>query len=107
MVIWEKNKVNELENNFNYYKTYEKRNKQVYENGYLWSTNNRSLDVIETIVNSGITTDRKILEIGCGKSRDAISLLNKKYNVMAIDYSNTVIEKFKQLSNYKYNNRFK
>ena len=77
----EKSKINELENNVNlnnsYYKAYEKRYKQVYENGCLWSSNNPSPDVIETIVNNGITTDKKILEIGCGEGRDAIILLNK------------------------------
>ncbi len=61
-------KINELENNLNnsYYKAYEKRYKQVYENECLWSSNNPSPDVIETIRNNGITTDQKILELGCG-----------------------------------------
>lgn len=107
----EKSKINELENNVNlnnsYYKAYEKRYKQVYENGCLWSSNNPSPDVIETIVNNGITTDKKILEIGCGEGRDAIFLLNKNYNIVAIDYSNTAIEKCKELSEYKYDNKFK
>ena len=96
-------------NNLNndYYKAYEKRYKQVYENDCLWSSNNPSPIVIETILNNGITTDKKILDLGCGEGRDAIFLLNKKYNVMAIDYSNTVIEKCRELSNYKYNNKFK
>lgn len=40
-----------------------KRHKQVYENGYLWSSNNLIPNVIETIVKRGITIDRKILEI--------------------------------------------
>ena len=47
------------------------------------------------------------MEIGCGEGRDAIFLLNKNYNIVAIDYSNTAIEKCKELSEYKYNNKFK
>ncbi len=90
-----------------YYKAYEKRYKQVYENDYLWSSKNPSPDVIETILNNKISNKEKILEIGCGEGRDAIFLLNKNYNVMAIDYSDTAIKKCKELSNYKYNNRFK
>ena len=49
----------------------------------------------------------KILELGCGEGRDAIFLLNKNYNVLAVEYSNTVIEKCKELSNYNYNDKFK
>ena len=47
------------------------------------------------------------MEIGCGEGRDAIFLLNKNYNIVAIDYSNTAIEKCKELSEYKYDNKFK
>ena len=35
------------------------------------------------------------------------SFLNKNYNIVAIDYSNTAIEKCKELSEYKYDNKFK
>ena len=60
-----------------YYKTYEKRYSQVYEKNMLWS------------------------------SRVAIHLLNNGFNVFAVGYSQTVIDKCRQLSNYKYNNHFK
>lgn len=90
----------------NYYKAYEKRYKQVYKHNYLWSSKDSSPDVIEVIENNGVSQGSKILELGCGEGRDAIFLLNKKYDVTAVDYSNTVIEKCKELSNYKYNDNF-
>ncbi len=93
--------------NNNYYKAYEKRYRQVYEHNYLWSSKEPTPEVIETINNENILINSKILELGCGEGRDAIFLLNKNYNVTAIDYSNTVIKKCKELSNYKYNDKFK
>ena len=93
--------------NDDYYKAYEKRYQQVYNHNYLWLSKEPTPDVIETIIKEKIPTTAKILELGCGEGRDAIFLLNKNYNVFAIDYSNTVIEKCKELSNYNYNNRFK
>lgn len=39
--------------------------------------------------------------------RGAIYLLNNGYNVLAVDYSNSVINKCRKLSNNKYNNNFK
>ncbi len=93
--------------NDNYYKAYEKRYQQVYKHNYLWSSKEPTPDVIETILKEKIPSDAKILELGCGEGRDAIFLLNKNYNILAVDYSNTVIEKCKELSNYKYNDKFK
>lgn len=91
----------------NYYKAYDKRYKQVYKHDYLWSSKNPSPDVIETIQKYKIPLNAKMLELGCGEGRDAIFLLNKDYNVMAVDYSDTVIKKCNELSNNKYNNKFK
>lgn len=90
-----------------YYKAYEKRYQQVYEHNWLWSSKESTPDVIETIQKEQIPSNAKILELGCGEGRDAIFLLNKNYDVLAVDYSNTVIEKCKELSNYKYNDKFK
>lgn len=90
-----------------YYKAYEKRYQQVYKHNYLWSSREPTPDVIETILKEQIPPTVKILELGCGEGRDAIFLLNKNYNVFAVDYSNTVIEKCKELSNYNYNDKFK
>ena len=93
--------------NDNYYMAYEKRYKQVYEHNYLWSTIKPSPEVYDTILKYNISKKHKILEIGCGEGRDAIFLLNNGYNVLAVDYSKTVVEKCKELSNYKYNDCFR
>ena len=100
-----KNIQNNIENN--YYKAYEKRYKQVYNNNYLWTYRKNNDEVIDTIKSENIYNDENILELGCGEGRDAIFLLENNYNVLAIDYSNTVIEKCNELSNYKYINNFK
>ena len=89
-----------------YYKAYEKRYSQVYENNMLWSAKENTPDVLNCIKNYKINKKSKILDLGCGEGRDAICLLNNGYNVMAVDYSQTVIEKCKQLSNNKYNEHF-
>lgn len=94
-------------NNGEYYKAYEKRYKQVYEKNMLWSCKDRTLEVHEVIIDRKISKEDKILEIGCGEGRDAIYLLDNGYNVLAVDYSNSVIDKCKFLSNNKYNNKFK
>ena len=100
--------VDNLKNiNSDYYKAYEKRYQQVYKHNYLWSSKEPTPDVIETILKEKISSNAKILEIGCGEGRDAIFLLNKNYNVLAVDYSKTVIEKCKELSDYKYNDKFR
>jgi len=49
----------------------------------------------------------KILDLGCGEGRDAINLLEEGYNLLAIDYSKTVINKCNELTNNKYKNNFK
>lgn len=91
----------------NYYKAYEKRYKQVYEHNYLWSSKEPSPDVINTIKSEKISLNSKILELGCGEGRDAIYLLNKNYDLLAVDYSNIVIKKCNELTNYKYFDKFR
>ncbi len=101
---------NNLESNVletDYYKAYEKRYSQVYENNMLWSAKENTPDVVEVLNQYKINKKSKILDLGCGEGRDSIGLLNDGYNVMAVDYSSTVIEKCKELSNYKYNKNFK
>lgn len=99
---WENNVV-ELD----YYKAYEKRYSQVYENNMLWSAKENTPDVVEIINQYKINKKSKILDLGCGEGRDSICLLDAGYNVMAVDYSSTVIEKCNELSNYKYKKYFK
>lgn len=48
----------------------------------------------------------KILDLGCGEGRDSIYLLDSGYNVLAVDYSDTVINKCNELTNNKYINNF-
>lgn len=100
-----KNKTDSILNN--YYKAYEKRYKQIYNINQLWSSEISTPDVLNTINVLEISKDSKILELGCGEGRDAINLLNKNYNVLAVDYSKTVINKCNELSNYKYRHNFK
>lgn len=102
---WGNDDFNDIDDD--YYKAYEKRYQQVYKHNYLWSSKEPTPDVIETILKEKISSNAKILELGCGEGRDAIFLLNKNYDVLAVDYSNTVIEKCKELSNYNYNDKFK
>lgn len=91
----------------NYYKAYEKRYTQVYEKNYLWSTNQNTPDVLKIIKILNLNKTNKLLEIGCGEGRDAIPLLTEGYNVLAIDYSKTVIKKCNELSNNLFLNNFK
>lgn len=90
-----------------YYKAYEERYRQVYEKDYLWSTKEPTPEIFETIKKEHISKSDQILEIGCGEGRDAIFLLNKKYDVLALDYSKTVIEKCKNIFGEKFSHHFK
>lgn len=90
-----------------YYKAYENRYSQVYEKNMLWSSKENTPEILKCIKNYKISKKAKILDLGCGEGRDAIFLLDKGYDLMAVDYSHTVIEKCKELSNYKYNKNFK
>ena len=74
-----------------YYKAYDDRYKQVHEYSLQWASENPSQIVMDTILKYHITSDDKILEIGCGEGRDAICLLKKGYHVSATDVSEEVI----------------
>lgn len=100
-----KKEFNELKSD--YYKAYEKRYLQVYENNMLWSSKENTSEVLECIKKYKINEKSKILDLGCGEGRDAIYLLNNGYDVLAVDYSQTVIEKCKELSDNKYNEHFR
>lgn len=100
---------NEKENitNFDYYKAYDKRYKQVYEKNMLWSSKKHTSEVYEYIISNNINKNAKILDLGCGEGRDAIYLLDNGYDVLAIDYSQNAINKCNELSNNKYTENFK
>lgn len=90
-----------------YYKAYDKRYRQTYENNSLWEIPERTKEVIDTLKKYKITKNSNILELGCGEGRDAIYLLDNGYNVLGVDYSFAVIDKCNELTNYKYVNNFK
>lgn len=90
-----------------YYKAYDKRYRQTYENNSLWEISERTKEVIDTLKKYKITKNSNILELGCGEGRDAIYLLDNGYNVLGVDDSFAVIDKCNELTNYKYVNNFK
>lgn len=93
--------------NKDYYKAYEKRYKQLYEKNVLWTNNLSTPDVFNFISDYNVSYQDEILDLGCGEGRDAIYLLNKGYDVCAIDYSLSVINMCNKLSNSKYIEHFK
>lgn len=90
-----------------YYNAYEKRYRKMHEIGELWEVREKTNEVIDVINKYNISLTSKILELGCGEGRDAIYLLDKGYNVLAIDSSKSAIKKCNELSNNKYENFFK
>lgn len=90
-----------------YYKAYDKRYRQTYENNSLWEIQERTKEIIDTLEKYKITKKSNILELGCGEGRDAIYLLDNGYNVLGVDYSFAVIDKCNELTDYKYVNNFK
>ena len=87
-----------------YYKAYDKRYKQVHNKNLSWSSNNNSI-IVESIINKyNITKEYKILEIGCGEGRDARYLLNKNYNLLALDVSKEAINYCKKKDIYHKDN---
>lgn len=93
--------------NNEYYKAYEKRYNQIYKKNMLWSSKLSTKEVMDFILEYKITKNDKILDLGCGEGRDAINLLEQGYNVLALDYSKSVIDKCNELTNNKYVNNFK
>ena len=94
-------------NKFDYYKAYDRRYAQVYEKDMLWSSLEYTPDVIDFIESNNVDLDDKILDLGCGEGRDSIYLLDKGYNLLAVDYSTYVINKCNDLSKNKYINNFR
>lgn len=90
-----------------YYKAYEKRYKQVYKENMLWSSKLFTPDVIYFINDYKVNKQDRILDLGCREGRNAIYLLEKDYNVLAIDYSSSVIDMCNKLSSNKYERHFK
>lgn len=89
-----------------YYEAYEDRYKQSYELGILWETKEYTKELISVIDRLNINKSNSILEVGCGEGRDAINLLNNGYNLVALDYSKSAINKINEITNNKYKDNF-
>ena len=70
-----------------YYEAYDDRYRQVHEQNLQWFCDNPSPIVEEIIQELHISSQHKILELGCGEGRDAIYLLNRGFDLLATDIS--------------------
>lgn len=90
-----------------YYMAYEDRYRKTYETDELWEKDIPTREVLEVIKKYGINKNNQILDLGCGEGRDARYLLSCEYNVLAIDYSISAINKCNLLTNNKYIDNFR
>ena len=74
-----------------YYEAYDKRYRQIHEKGLSWSTED-STPIVEEMIRKYSLEDEKMLEIGCGEGRDARYLLDRNYDLLAIDVSAEAID---------------
>ncbi|MBQ6479074.1 MAG: class I SAM-dependent methyltransferase [Erysipelotrichaceae bacterium] len=74
-----------------YYEAYDKRYRQVHEKGLSWTTEGNTPIVEEMICKYKLNACR-MLEIGCGEGRDVRYLLEKGYDVKAVDVSSEAID---------------
>ena len=77
--------------NKKYYEAYDDRYQQIHGEGLQWFDNDPTPIVAKTILQHGITSSHKILELGCGEGRDAFPLLEKGYDLLATDISEAAI----------------
>ena len=89
-----------------YYEAYEERYKTIHKKGYSWSSDEPTPIVLKIIKVLKINKNDKILEIGCGEGRDAVTLLKNGYNLLATDISLEAINYCKSLLP-KHANKFK
>ena len=74
-----------------YYEAYDDRYMQIHGQGLQWFDDAPSAIVKETISAYGITSQHKLLELGCGEGRDALPLLAEGYDLIATDISHEAI----------------
>ena len=79
-----------------YYEAYEERYKVAHENGVSWMSNEQTPIVMEMLSKYGKTAHDKILEIGCGEGRDAKSVLEAGFDLVATDISEEAIRYCKE-----------
>lgn len=70
-----------------YYEAYEERYKTIHEKGYSWAGEDATPIVLDVMRRYGVSKDARILEIGCGEGRDARTVLDEGYNLLATDTS--------------------
>ena len=71
----------------NYYEAYDDRYLQVHAKHLQWASDVASAIVPQVMERHGISSDSRILELGCGEGRDATALLAQGYDVFATDIS--------------------
>ena len=88
-----------------YYEAYDDRYRQIHEYDLQWFHTEPSAIVMETINTFSISTQNKLLEIGCGEGRDAFPLLKNGFNLLATDVSSEAI-RFCKSTFPEFNSRF-
>ena len=74
-----------------YYEAYEERYKTAHAHSVRWSSDVSTPIVMEVMEKYHIQQDRQLLEIGCGEGRDARTVLENGFSLMATDISNEAI----------------
>ena len=74
-----------------YYAAYEERYRTAHENGVSWSSDLATPIVLEILEKYEITSEKSLLEIGCGEGRDAKAVLESGYDLLATDISEEAI----------------
>ncbi len=74
-----------------YYAAYEERYRTAHENGVSWSSDLATPIVLEILEKYEITSEKSMLEIGCGEGRDARTVLESGYDLLATDISEEAI----------------
>ena len=88
-----------------YYHAYDDRYRQIHSQNLQWFDQNPSAIVLDTVRKFAVSSSSKILEIGCGEGRDAFSLMQLSYDLLATDVSPAAIS-FCQNKMPEYRNRF-
>ena len=75
-----------------YYEAYDDRYKQVHEQKLCWFAMEPTKIVLQIINRYAVSKENALLEIGCGEGRDANYLLEKGYDLTAVDVSREAID---------------
>ena len=74
-----------------YYAAYDERYKTVHEQEFSWFSDQNTPIVMQTVRKYGLNPGMKFLEIGCGEGRDAKTVLENGYDLLATDVSQEAI----------------